>query len=258
MNKRVIILFALVFADPAFADCNTLGQQGQGLDRQLEAAIQQYQTVGTAAQSSSDRSSMYAKAIEANDKLLGAFNSYVDFLERSQSEGCFGQQAAAWTTILNKLRSRREEFKEERQVLIRSASVVQADKNNKTTQGKTSSEFLTEKLDEQFGAMNKIAPIEVDSKTQLTRVERTGKVITYTYEVKIPQTSWTPQMRDKLVHSTTEKTCGAKDNRTLLGLGYEFRFMNLDSNGLLVSSALVTSEKCEELTAQQLRALGAK
>jgi hypothetical protein len=55
---------------------------------------------------------------------------------------------------------------------------VQADKNNKTTQGKTSSEFLTEKLDEQFGAMNKIAPIEVDSKTQLTRVERTGKVIT--------------------------------------------------------------------------------
>jgi hypothetical protein len=258
MNKRAVILFALLFADPALADCNALGQQGHNLDRQLEATIQQYQTVVTAAASSSDRPNMYAKAIEANNKLLGAFNSYVELLERSQSEGCFGQQAAAWTTILNKLRSRREEFKEEREVLLKAVPVVQADKNNKTTQGKTSSEFLTEKLDAQFEAMNKVAPIDVDSKTQLTRVERTGKVITYSYEVRIPQASWTPQMRDQLVRSTSEKTCGDKGTRTLLGLGYEFRFMNLDSTGLLVSSALVTSEKCAQLTAQQLRELGAK
>ena len=258
MKRRIVILFALLFTDPAFADCGVLGQQGHNLDGQLEAAIQQYQTVATAAGSSSDRPSMYAKAIEANNKLLGAFNSYVEFLERSQSESCFGQQGAAWTTILNKLRSRREEFKNEREVLMKAAAVVQADKNNKTTQGKTSSEFLTEKLNAQFEAMNKIAPIEVDSKTQITHVELTSKVIAYTYEVRIPQASWTPQMRDQLVRSTTEKTCVDKGTRTLLGLGYEFRFINLDSNGLLVSSALVTSEKCELLTAQQLRDLGAK
>src|SRR5450759_4632875 len=124
MNKCAVILFALLFTEPALADCGVLGLQGHNLDDQLKTAIEQYQTVATAAGSSSDRPNMYAKAIEANNKLLGAFNSYVDFLERSQSEGCFGQQAAAWTKILNELRSRREEFKEERRVLIKAAAVV--------------------------------------------------------------------------------------------------------------------------------------
>ena len=190
-----------------------LGQQGRNLDAQLEAAIQQYQTIASKAGSSSNRPSLYEKAIEANDRLLGAFNSYVEFLERGLSEGCFGQQAAAWTILLNKLRSQREGFKAEREALLKAAPVVQADKDNKTTQGKTSSEFWAEKLDAQHDAMNKITPIEIDSKTRLTRVGRTGNVITYTYEVKILQVSWTPQMGDRLVSSTTEKCAATKKRK---------------------------------------------
>jgi hypothetical protein len=220
--------------------------------------MQEYQSITVAVGSSSNRPSMYTKAIEANNRLLGAFNSYIEFLERGQSEGCFGKQAAAWTTILNKLRSQREDFKAEREVLLKAASVAQADKDNKTTQGKTSFEAFAEKMDAQFEAMNKIAPIEIDSKTQLTHVERTGKVLAYTYKIKIPQTLWTAQMRGQLVRSTTEKMCSAKDNRTLLGFGYEFRFMHFDSDGVLVSTALVTSEKCDQLSAQELRNMEAK
>ena len=52
--------------------------------------------------------------------------------------------------------------------------------------------------------------------------------------------------------------CGDKETQVLFALGYEFRFMYADLNGLMLSSALVTSEKCEQLTAQQLRSLGAK
>jgi hypothetical protein len=84
MNKRMIFLLTLFFGGPAFADCNALGKQGRNLDLQLETAMQQYKAVVTAASSSSDRPNMYAKAIEANDKLLGAFNSYVTLLERGE------------------------------------------------------------------------------------------------------------------------------------------------------------------------------
>jgi hypothetical protein len=258
MRKWTIILFVSLLSKLAFADCNALGKQGQDLSRELDAATQQYQSLANAAASSSDRSSVYAKAIAANNKLLSTLQDYVALLERGQSDGCFGQQSAAWASVLKILRSKQGEFKAENETLVKAATFVQSDRNNKTTQGKTSSEFIAEKLDEQFEAMNKIAPIEVDSNLFLSHAERRNKVITYTYGTRTSKGSWTPAVRQRVVSNEIQSTCEKKELRLLLSLGYEFLFTHFSEDGLLASSALVTLKACEELTISGFRASRAK
>jgi hypothetical protein len=243
MNKGALIFLAIMLPDFAYADCGALGRQAKEADGRLEVVMEQYKTAVAEVSRSSDRSRHYSDAISLNSKLLEAFNAEIALLEQGEAEGCFGKQYEAWKKTLEALRARRDEFGKERETLLKAAPVVDKDKNNKATAGKTSIEFMNDRLDAALKSMNEQAPIEIDSKTLLRTVRRTGNVITYNYEVKIDKSLWISSMQEQLVRGTIKNACDNENVRSLLGLGYEYRHVSTDPNGLLLANILVTAKK---------------
>jgi hypothetical protein len=250
MIQGVVILFVLSISAVAHADCGVLGKQARDADARLEIAINRYKGIAAELPRSPDRSGKYSEALSANSELLEALNGSIASLEQGKAEGCFGQQYDTWNSALESLKARRTEFLREREALLKAAPAVERDKNNKSTAGKTSIEFINEKLDATLKSMNDKAPIEVDSKTLLTKAQRTGMVIIYTYKISISKSMWISSMEDSLIQSTLKKNCTNERVRTLLNLGYEYRHVSFDPTGLLLANALVTAKKCENLTVQ--------
>jgi hypothetical protein len=213
-------------------------------------AMDRYKTISAELTRSPDRSTKYSEAVSANAELLEAFNASISSLEQGKAEGCFGQHHDTWNSALESLKARRTEFLKEREMLLKAGSSVQADKKNKSTGGKTSIEFINSKLDATLKSMNDKSPIEVDSKTLLTKAQRTGMVIMYSYKISINKSMWTSSIEENLVHSTIKNNCTNENVRTLLGLGYEYRHVSFDPAGLLLSNVLVTAKKCEDTAIQ--------
>jgi hypothetical protein len=251
MNRGVIILLLLSFTKAAFADCSSLGRQAKEAEGHVEIAIERYKSAVGESSRSTDRPRKYSKALAANGELLQALSGSIALLEQGKAEGCFGQYYNTWNNTLEALKARREKFGRERELLLNAASVVTGDRNNKATKGKTSIEYINEKLDATFKSMNDKAPIEVDSKTLLTNVQRVGALITYSYKIKISKSLWISSMEEALVQSTIKNTCTNNNVHTLLGMGYEYRYVSFDAAGMLLANVLVTAKTCEDMSAQE-------
>jgi len=100
-------------------------------------------------------------------------------------------------------------------------------------------------LDTQFELMRKQAPLEIDEITKLTNVMRIGPSITYTYETKIPEASWTPLLREAAFQRYLKVNClGSKNARMILDHGYSVRHVILDDQKNFVANVLITKDKC--------------
>lgn len=250
MIRGTAVLFVLLLADVAYADCSILGQQAKQADTRLESAMQRYKAAAAELPRSVDRSTKYSDALAARGEFLEALNASITLLEQGKAEGCFGRQYEVWNNTLETLKARRIEFQREREALLSVAPAAREDKGNKTTRGKTSIELMNEKLDATLKSMNERAPIEIDSKTVLTKAQRSGMVITYTYKLSISKALWLAAMEKSLTQSTIEHNCTTESVRTLLGLGYEFRHVTFDPADSLLANILVTAKKCEETPAR--------
>jgi hypothetical protein len=236
----------------ARADCDRLGHQNEEADSRLGLAMEHYKAAVAKLARSDDRSRDFSEAVSANGDLLQALGSSIVVLEQGKAEGCFGREQDSWNEILENLKRKRDEFGKERDGLLKSAMTVREDGKNKSTGGKTSVEFLNEKLDTQFKAINDKAPLEIDSNTLLTNVQRTGTIVTYSYKVNISKSSWKPSTEKALVQSTIKNVCGNESVRPLLSMGYEYRYVSVDSAGLLLVNVLVTAKKCKGLGDQEV------
>jgi hypothetical protein len=107
----------------AFADCAVLGKQANENDTLLSVAMDDYKSIESRISKSTNKSAEFPKAIAANTKLIKALDNSIESLERGESDGCFGKQAATWKQILEDLKIKRNEFNKERQVLLKAASV---------------------------------------------------------------------------------------------------------------------------------------
>jgi hypothetical protein len=66
MIRGTAVLFVLLLADVAYADCSILGQQAKQADTRLESAMQRYKAAAAELPRSVDRSTKYSDALAAS------------------------------------------------------------------------------------------------------------------------------------------------------------------------------------------------
>jgi hypothetical protein len=100
-------------------------------------------------------------------------------------------------------------------------------------------------LDAQIELMKKQTPLEIDEITKMTNVMWSGLGITYYYEVKMPEATWTPLLREAAFQRFLKANClNSKNTRMLLDHGYSLRHVVLDEQGKFVTNVLITKDKC--------------
>ena len=93
--------------------------------------------------------------------------------------------------------------------------------------------------------MNKQMPIEVDAITKLTRVARSGMLVTYTYEIAIAASRWNEETRKFASQRAIKGNCiDIQETRMLLDAGYNLRHVFFDQDGLFAHNVLVTKDRC--------------
>lgn len=118
-----LLVMGMLQTRTAFADCSVLAKQAKENDTLLTAAMDEYKSTENRISKSTDKSAESPNAISANAKLVKALDNSIESLERGEADGCFGKQAASWKQILESLKIKRKQFNEERQILLKAASV---------------------------------------------------------------------------------------------------------------------------------------
>jgi hypothetical protein len=120
-----LLVLVTMQSQAAFADCAALGKQTKENDMLLVAAAYDYKRMSDDVLSrTTHKPEEVAKAISANNKVIEAISNSIGSLERGEADGCFGKQAAAWKIIVDDLKIKRKEFDDERQVLLKAASLL--------------------------------------------------------------------------------------------------------------------------------------
>ena len=234
----------LGLASPAFADCQQANVAYKQAEKAFGPAMEEYEKLSKAMMSVTDRGALVDKAITVNQNLITAYDIAIDALEQSKAQGCVtGQYANDYLRLLEQLKVRREEFKGEAKLLVNNADKV---KHDHTDDGKASIDIAIETLDKNFKAMNEAAPVSVDSKTQLIRVERRGRLLIYNMKLAIDGNVVPKKLfLDKLQHSATKQQCESEVTRALIAYGFEYTYFYQDTNGMVLGTSTVSKQTCE-------------
>lgn len=187
---------------------------------------------------------------------LEAYNRYISVLEQGVDEGCFGDWLDGFSAHLNDMQQGRQSLLNmialaEQEI---ASSQSDTDEENDKEEG-TYREQLNEMFDEEISSINRIAPIEVDSSTDLVRAIRHENVLSYIYQIKEDIDS--VMFSENIPSVLLSRNCSG-EMRSLIVLGFEIRFDYMDPRGLLLASVLVTRDKCLEWERRQLISEGAE
>src|SRR5262249_54554515 len=100
-------------------------------------------------------------------------------------------------------------------------------------------------LDADIAYTNKYAPIILDDMTKIKNVSRTGLVTTFKYEVTVPASKWSEELRKGVTQLAVRADCvDYKNTRMLLDAGYSVRHVFTDQNGQPAYDVSITKDSC--------------